>query len=167
MKKILIIEDEAAFREAIAFALEAEGYEVIQAESAVDGIELARSRIPDLILSDVLMDSVDGYEAVVSIRQDPRTTGIPIILMTGKPDKEGLVHALELGADDYLTKPFAVPVLLEAVAIRFRNLEETRKKYGKGTTDPRASLTIGVPADLRTPMAGILGFAKSLGNTLS
>jgi len=162
LKKILIIENEAAFREAIAFALEAEGYAVIQAENAVDGIELARSRIPDLILSDVLMDSVDGYEAVVSIRQDPRTTGIPIILMTGKPDKEGLVHALELGADDYLTKPFAVPVLLEAVAIRFRNLEETRKKYGKGTTDPRASLTIGVPADLRTPMAGILGFAKSL-----
>jgi DNA-binding response OmpR family regulator len=162
LKKILIIEDEAAFREAIAFALESEGYAVLQAESAVDGIEIARARIPDLILSDVLMDSVDGYEAVISIRQDPRTTGIPIILMTGKPDKEGLVHALELGADDYLTKPFAVPALLEAVAIRFRKQEETRKKHGKGTTDPRAYLTVGIPGDLRTPLAGILGFSKAV-----
>ena len=162
LKKILIIEDEAAFREALAFALEAEGYAVLQADNAVEGIEIARTKIPDLILSDVMMDSVDGYEAVVSIRQDPRTTGIPIILMTGKPDKEGLVHALELGADDYLTKPFAVPVLLEAVAIRFKKQEETRKRHGIGTTDPRAFLTIGIPGDLRTPMAGILGFSKAI-----
>lgn len=162
MKKILVIEDEAAFREAVAYALEAEGHEVLQAESAVDGIEIARTKLPDLILSDVLMDSVDGYEAVVSIRQDPRTTGIPIILMTGKPDKEGLVHAMELGADDYLTKPFTIPVLLEAVAIRFRKQEEAKKKHTKGTTDPRAFLTVGIPGDLRTPLAGILGFSKAV-----
>lgn len=162
MKKILIIEDEAAFREALAFALEAEGYAVLQADNAVEGIEVARTKIPDLILSDVMMDSVDGYDAVMSIRQDPRTTGIPIILMTGKHDKEGLVHALELGADDYLTKPFAVPVLLEAVAIRFKEQEETRKRHSKGTSDPRAFLTIGIPGDLRTPVAGILGFSKAI-----
>ncbi len=162
MKKILIIEDESAFREALAFALEGEGFVVLQAENAVEGIEIARAKIPDLIVSDVMMDSVDGYDAVVSIRQDPRTTGIPIILMTGKPDNEGLVHALELGADDYLTKPFTVPELLEAVAIRFRKLDESRKHQGKGSTDPRSFLTIGVPGDLRTPVAGILGFSKAI-----
>lgn len=162
MKKVLLIEDESAFREALAFALEGEGYEVLQAENAVDGIEIARAKIPDLIVSDVMMDSVDGYEAVVSIRQDPRTTGIPIILMTGKPDNEGLVHALELGADDYLTKPFTVPELLEAVSIRFRKQEDMRKLHGKGSTDPRLFLTIGIPGDLRTPVAGILGFSKAI-----
>ena len=94
MRKILIIEDESAFREAIAFALEAADYEVLQAENGAEGIELARTRIPDLIVSDVMMDSVDGYEALVSLRQDRRTTGIPIILMTGKVDNEGLVRAM-------------------------------------------------------------------------
>ncbi len=68
LKTVLIIEDESAFREAIAFALEGEGYAVVQAENAVDGIEIARTKIPDLILSDVIMDSVDGYDAVMSLR---------------------------------------------------------------------------------------------------
>lgn len=162
LKTILIMEDDSAFREALAFALEAEDYAVLQADNAVEGIEIARSKIPDLILSDVVMDSVDGYDAVMSIRQDPRTTGIPIILMTGKHDKDGLVHALELGADDYLVRPFAIPVLLEAVAVRFKEKEESRERHSKSTSDPRAFLTIGIPGDLRTPVAGILGFSKAI-----
>lgn len=162
MKSILIIEDEAAFREAIAFALEAEGYKVLQADNGAEGIELARAQIPDLIVSDVMMDSVDGYEAVLTLRQDPRTTGIPIILMTGKANKEGLVHAIELGADDYLSKPFTVNELMEAINIRFKKQDEARKKHQEQSTDPRSYLTIGIPGDLRTPIAGILGFSKAI-----
>lgn len=162
MKTILIIEDEAAFRDAIAFALEGEGYKVLQAENGAEGIELARAQIPDLIVSDVMMDSVDGYEAVLTLRQDPRTTGIPIILMTGKANKEGLVHAIELGADDYLSKPFTVAELMEAINIRFKKQEETRQKHLEQSTDPRSYLTLGIPGDLRTPIAGILGFSKAI-----
>lgn len=161
-KKILVIEDESPFREAIAFALEAENYEVLQAENGAEGIELARTRVPDLILSDVLMDSVDGYEAVVSLRQDPRTVGIPIILMTGKADKEGLVHAIELGADDYLTKPFTMPELLEAISIRFKKQDEVRHQHEGILKDPRSNLIVGIPGDLQTPLAGILGFSKAI-----
>ncbi|MEP0822984.1 MAG: response regulator [Ignavibacterium sp.] len=162
MKKILIIEDEAPFREAVAFALEAEGYKVLQAENGAEGIELARTHIPDLILSDVMMDSVDGYEAVVSLRQNPKTTGIPIILMTGKVDNTGLVKAIELGADDYLSKPFTMSELLEAISIRFRKQEELLIQRREKMTDPRSYLTIGIPTDLRTPVAGILGFSKAI-----
>lgn len=162
MKKILVIDDEAAFREAVAFALEGEGYRVLQADNGAEGIKLARTQKPDLILSDVMMESVDGYEALVSLRQDPRTTEIPIILMTGRANKDGLVHAIELGADDYLSKPFTMPELLEAVSIRFSKLEEVRKKHRELLSDPRSHLTIGIPTDLRTPIAGILGFSKAL-----
>lgn len=162
MKKILIVEDEAAFREAVAFALEGEGYRVLQAENGAEGIELARTQIPDLIVSDVMMDSVDGYEAVLTLRQDPRTASIPIILMTGQANKEGLVHAIELGADDYLTKPFTVQELLEAISIRFKKQDELRQKHLERSTDPRSFLTIGIPGDLRTPIAGILGFSKAI-----
>jgi len=162
MKKVLVIDDEAPFREAVAFALEGEGYKVIQADSAAEGINLARTQKPDLILSDVVMESVDGYETLVSLRQDPRTVEIPIILMTGRANKEGLVHAIELGADDYLSKPFSMPELLEAVSIRFKKQEDLRQKQREILSDPRSHLTIGIPTDLRTPIAGILGFSKAL-----
>ncbi|MBI4418599.1 MAG: hybrid sensor histidine kinase/response regulator [Ignavibacteriales bacterium] len=162
MKKILIIEDEAPFREAVAFALEGEGYKVLQAENGAEGIELARTQIPDLILSDVMMDSVDGYEAVVSLRQNPKTSGIPIILMTGKVDNTGLVRAIELGADDYLSKPFTMSELLEAISIRFKKQEEVRTLMQEKISDPRSFLTLGIPTDLRTPVAGILGFSKAI-----
>lgn len=162
MKKVLIIEDEAAFREAVAFALEGEGYKVLQAENGAEGIELARTHIPDLILSDVMMDSVDGYEAVVSLRQNPKTSGIPIILMTGKVDNTGLVRAIELGADDYLSKPFTMSELLEAIGIRFKKQEELRAQRQQKSSDPRSYLNIGIPTDLRTPVAGILGFSKAI-----
>lgn len=162
VKKILIIEDEAPFREAIVFALEEEGHQVLQAENGAEGIRLARKHVPDLILSDVMMDSVDGYEALVALRQDQRTSEIPIILMTGKTDKEGLVHAIELGADDYLTKPFTIPELLEAIGIRFKKQEDQRRRVKEQSSDPRSFLTLGIPGDLRTPIAGILGFSKAL-----
>ena len=162
MKRILVIEDESAFREAVAFALEGAGYTVLQAENGAEGIEQARIQIPDLIVSDVVLDSVDGFEAVVTLRRDPRTAGIPIILMTGKADKEGLVHAIELGADDYLTKPFTIPELLEAISIRFRKQEEQRRLQEGSLTNPKSHLTIGIPGDLRTPLAGILGFSKAI-----
>lgn len=162
MKKILIIEDEAPFREAIAFALTGEGYRVLQAENGAEGIRQARKHIPELILSDVMMDSVDGYEAVVALRQDPRTNGIPIILMTGKADKEGLLHAIELGADDYLTKPFTIPELLEAITLRLKKSEEHHTGGKEGARDPKSFLALGVPEDLRAPIAGILGFSKAL-----
>lgn len=162
MKRILIIEDEAAFREAIAFALEGEGYRVLQAENGIEGIELARTQSPDLIISDIMMDSVDGFEAVLSLRQDPRTTNVPVILMTGKANKEGLVHAIELGANDYLSKPFTIPELFEAINACFSKQDEKRRKEKERASDPRSSLTLGLPGELRTPLAGIIGFSKAL-----
>ncbi len=106
MKKILVIDDEEWLREMILLALSQKGYEVIEAESGAVGVEKARQILPDLVLCDVNMRQMDGYRTLSSLRGEPTTAAIPFILMTGAADTAGMRHGMELGADDYLPKPF-------------------------------------------------------------
>ena len=91
------------------------GYEVIEAENGEVGIEKARKILPDLVLCDVNMEKVDGYLTLSSLRSEPVTAAIPFILMTGLADNAGMRHGMELGADDYLPKPFTIEALYAAV----------------------------------------------------
>ncbi len=106
MKRILVIDDEPWLREMVRIALAQKGFEVIEAENGALGIEKARKQLPDLILCDVNMEKVDGYLTLSSLRNEPATAAIPFILMTGLADNAGMRHGMELGADDYLPKPF-------------------------------------------------------------
>ena len=106
MNKILVIDDEEWLREMIYLALKQKGFEVIEAVNGADGIEKARKELPDLILCDVNMEKVDGYLTLSSLRTEAPTAAIPFILMTGLADNAGMRHGMELGADDYLSKPF-------------------------------------------------------------
>jgi diguanylate cyclase (GGDEF)-like protein len=104
--RILIIEDEPNLREILRFQLLAAGYEVIEAVDGAEGIERARSTLPDLILCDVMMPNVDGYQVVRDLRASFITRHIPIIMLTAKAEMEDKIHGLDDGANDYIIKPW-------------------------------------------------------------
>lgn len=118
MAKILVIEDEQTVRENIQERLETEGFDTIGAENGQVGVMCARDHAPDLIICDVMMPELDGYEVLSKLRQDPVTATTPFIFLTAKSDKLDLRQGMELGADDYLTKPFTKAELLGAVVAR-------------------------------------------------
>jgi CheY-like chemotaxis protein len=115
MTKILIIEDDPAIRENLADLLEAEGYDTVEARNGVEGIELAFSLLPDLIVCDVMMPNKNGFEVAEAIRKNPLTKLTRFVFLTAKAEqasiRTGMVHA-----DDYLIKPFERADLLEVVA---------------------------------------------------
>ena len=116
MSKILVIDDESWLREMIRLALEQQGFEVIEAFDSADGINKARQLLPDLILCDVNMDKQgSGYTTLEKLRENAATAAMPFILMTGMADSAGMRHGMELGADDYLPKPFAFAELVARV----------------------------------------------------
>ena len=129
---VLVVEDNQDLREYINDDLKSI-YHVIEAANGEQGFRKAEKIIPDLIVSDVMMPVMDGYELTRQLRKNEKTSHIPIILLTAKSDRESKLEGLELGADDYLTKPFDTEELL----VRIKNLIETRKllqeKYGSGS----------------------------------
>jgi DNA-binding NarL/FixJ family response regulator len=131
MKKILIIEDEPEMRRNIATVLRFEKYEALVAENGRTGLELAREAKPDLILCDVMMPQLDGYGVLQALREDAELSLIPFIFLTAKGEKEDLRSGMNLGADDYLTKPVAKADLLRAIEARLRRSEQHNKREFK------------------------------------
>ncbi|MCC5598656.1 EAL domain-containing response regulator [Nostoc favosum] len=128
MPKILIIEDEEAVRENILDLLEAEDFETIAAANGRIGVHLAISEVPDLILCDLMMPQLDGYGVLTALRQDPSTATIPFIFLTAKSAKSDFRQGMNMGADDYITKPFTRAELLSAIMNRLEKYT-TLKKY--------------------------------------
>src|SRR5436190_21323204 len=162
MKKILIIDDEEWLREMMLLALRQHGFEVIEAENGEKGIQIARKELPDLILCDVNMDKVDGYLTLSSLRSEPTTASIPFILMTGLADQAGMRHGMELGADDYLPKPFTIDALYAAVDARLKKLNVVRQEAERKLADLRENISMMLPHELRTPLNGILAYGEIL-----
>ncbi len=129
MKKILVIEDEEFVRENIEELLDAEGFEVISAENGRIGVDLAKVMIPDLILCDVMMPELDGYNVLTALRQDSVTAAVPFIFLTAKSAKTDFRQGMELGANDYITKPFTRAELLGAIASRIKYDDKVREHY--------------------------------------
>jgi PleD family two-component response regulator len=127
--KILVIEDMEALREEVIDTLSYEGFNVVGAENGLVGIKVAQNFQPDLIVCDVMMPELDGYATLEILRQDPETAAIPFIFLTAKADKGDMRQGMELGADDYLTKPFTVSELIGAVNARLRKYTALKNKY--------------------------------------
>lgn len=123
MKKILIIEDDIPIQQVIADVLENEGFETFTAQNGKDGFKLAKEILPDLIICDVMMPVMDGYEVISTMSKEKETSLIPFIFLSAKVEKDNIRHGMELGADDYLTKPFKIEELLNAVEIRLKKKE--------------------------------------------
>jgi DNA-binding response OmpR family regulator len=127
MTKILVIEDEETVRENILELLDAEGFEALSAENGRIGLDLAQQQLPDLILCDVRMPELDGYGVLTALRSEAETATIPFMFLTAKAAKTDLSYGLELGANAYITKPFTLTELLDAIAAQIEKTEQSPK----------------------------------------
>jgi diguanylate cyclase len=129
MTVVLIIEDEQPIRENLVRMLKYQGFQLLAAENGQRGVEMAQQHLPDLILCDIMMPELDGYGVLQMLRQTPDTAGIPFIFLTARSARADLRQGMNLGADDYLTKPFTSGELIEAVSCRLAKQAATIQPY--------------------------------------
>ena len=122
--RVLVVEDDPVIRANVLELLTEEGYEVISAQDGADGIALAKARIPDLVVCDITLPKLDGYAVLRAIREDPAIASTPFVFLTAKGERSDIRTGMNLGADDYLSKPFTAKELLDAVYIRMRRVSE-------------------------------------------
>ncbi|HTE00097.1 MAG TPA: response regulator [Mucilaginibacter sp.] len=130
-KKVLIIEDNSDIRENVVEILELAGYAVFEADNGKAGVDLALKNLPDIILCDIMMPELDGYGVIYLLNKNPDTAAIPFIFLTAKAEKIDLRKGMEMGADDYLTKPFDDIELLNAIETRLKKKEIQHNFYSK------------------------------------
>jgi len=118
MPKILIIDDEQDIVDLLSYNLEKEGYEIVSAADGLKGKSLAEATAPDLIVLDLMLPGIDGLELCKLLRNSPKTASIPILMLTARSEEIDKIIGLEIGADDYVTKPFSV----REIAARVREL---------------------------------------------
>jgi diguanylate cyclase (GGDEF)-like protein len=126
-KTILVIEDDDAIRQNVMTVLRSSGYEPLGAPNGRAGLEVAQVSRPQLIICDIMMPDLDGYGVLQALRSDPETAGIPFIFLTAKADPLEVRQGMNLGADDYLAKPFRLSELMEVVKVRFQRIEAVAK----------------------------------------
>ena len=144
-KRILVVDDEPDAVELVAFNLKGAGFDVITAEDGEGALQKARNFAPDLVVLDVMLPAVDGLEVCKILRRDPATSGLPIVMLTAKAGEIDRVLGLELGADDYVTKPFSPRELV----LRIKNLLSRRETPEKKVDRYQfAELIIDIPRHL-------------------
>lgn len=161
-RKILVVEDEPTLREQICEILQFEGYRVVSAENGVAGVTSAIKEIPDLILSDVMMPVMDGVEFLKEIRGNDLTRLIPFVFMTALAERENVRMGMEMGADDYVTKPFTHLDLLKAVEARIQKQDAILEEKEQALDSLRNTIITRLPHELRSPLSGIIGFGTLL-----
>jgi len=158
--KILIIDDEKNLLLGIARRLERNGYQVFMASSGNEGFDLARQHHPDIILSDIGMPPPNGFELRQMLSADSNTANIPFIFLTAKASIEDKLHGLDLGADDYITKPFDIQELLARVQAVLRRAEKGRQEgiqIAEAKVDQlRKAISTNLSHELRTPLGQIM-----------
>jgi diguanylate cyclase (GGDEF)-like protein len=123
-KRILIADDEPNVRQLLELVLRGQGYEVTLATNGAQLVRMAQERVPDLVLVDLMMPQLDGYEAIRQLRNDTRTAHLPMLILTAKSALEDVVVGFETGADDYITKPFNIPELLARIKGQLRRADQ-------------------------------------------
>ncbi len=131
MSKIVVIEDNNDIRDSIVEILELANYEVILAKNGIEGVALAISEVPDLILCDIMMPDLDGYGVLYLLAKNTTTSSIPFIFITAKSERADLRKGMEMGADDYLVKPFGRLELLNAIEIRLNKKLKEQQFYSQ------------------------------------
>jgi CheY-like chemotaxis protein len=129
MNRILLIEDNRDVRENTAEILEMAGYKVLATDNGKKGVDMAIKHLPDLIICDIMMPVLDGYGTLHLLSKNPDTANIPFIFLTAKTERSDMRKGMEMGADDYITKPFDKLELLNAVESRLKKVESLKKEY--------------------------------------
>ncbi|AOX02861.1 hybrid sensor histidine kinase/response regulator [Moorena producens PAL-8-15-08-1] len=158
--KILLIEDEPSVRENILELLDAEDFEAIAGSNGRIGIELAQDESPDLIICDVMMPELDGYQVLQTLRKHPDTATIPFMFLTARAEKTDQRQGMELGADDYLTKPFTRVELLGAITTRLEKQAALELQKDKKLDDLRSNITLYLPYEMDKPLNRILDISQ-------
>ncbi len=152
MTQILVIEDEAPLRAEVTDILHFEGYEVLEAGDGRAGLELALEHNPTVIVCDISMPEMDGYAVLDELRRHPAHARTPFIFLTARADRSFMRHGMELGADDYLTKPFSRGELLSAVHARLDRSSAINASFAADMEDAKAQITRLVMEELQTPL---------------
>jgi two-component system alkaline phosphatase synthesis response regulator PhoP len=135
-KKILVIEDDPSTLRLIKYTLQQEGYQVLTAPNGLEGLRKAKNEEPDLIILDVLLPGVDGFEICHRLRAEPQTAQLPILMVSGKAREIDKATGLKMGADDYITKPWHRPELLTKIAVMLqRNSVALNSNSRRGDSD--------------------------------
>jgi signal transduction histidine kinase len=161
-QKILVIDDESDFRALIRITLKMMGYAIIEASDGLDGLAAIKMHHPDLVLCDVNMPKMDGNTLLGALKEDPECSSIPFIFITGNTAKSAMRQGMQLGADDYLTKPFTTDELIGAVKTRLSRTKSLKKYYESRFDDIKTSIVKSLPHEFRTPLNGIIGCAEIL-----
>ena len=160
MARILVIDDSQQVRDLVLAMLRLKGHDAIAAEDGLTGLKLARELTPDLIICDITMPKMDGYQLLQALRAEPETMIVPFIFLTAKLDKADRRRGMLLGADDYITKPFSVDELMQAVEVRLSRHAAVSAVFQREMAEVRRDMTETVPRELRTPLTGILTTSK-------
>ena len=166
MKNILVIEDETPLRDNIMELLNAEGYSAVGAKDGEEGIRLAWETIPDLIICDILMPKIDGFGVLARLKKEPRTTTIPFLYLTALQERRDMRKGMRLGADDFITKPFAREELLDSVRVGLEKHQVMVDQVQRKMTDLRANIFHALPHELLTPLSVVLGFSELIMDNL-
>ncbi len=165
MKRILVIEDNDSLREEIAVVLEIEGYTVATAENGRIGLERIKEVGPDLVICDLMMPEMDGFETLKAIRADPEIEALPVIILTAREERQDMRRGMELGADDYIMKPFKIGDLLRGVNAAFEKHARVERHSEAKLEQLREHVAQILPHELRTPLALIMGYAEMLADS--
>ncbi|MFZ4763376.1 MAG: response regulator [Roseimicrobium sp.] len=144
MKRILIVEDQPQMRQNLSLMLELNGFSVLAASNGKEGVAIAKQEHPNLILCDVMMPELDGYGVLHALRMDDSTKLIPFIFLTAKGEKHELRTGMNLGADDYLTKPVTEAELLASVNARMRRMGDLASVGGPDYSSHEPLLQLGL-----------------------
>jgi two-component system, sensor histidine kinase and response regulator len=159
-RKVLIVDDTEDVRSIIAESLSLYGLNALTAPDGRSGVAIAKREHPDLIICDINMPEMDGYSTLTALREEDSTAAIPFIFLSGAADKLNMRRGMELGADDYLTKPFTHAELMAAVNTRLDKQAELQRRSDKKLDELRGSISLALPHELRTPLNGIMGLAS-------
>jgi two-component system sensor histidine kinase/response regulator len=162
MTKIVAIEDDLNVLDNIVDTLEAVGFEIKPARSGQSGLNLVKREMPEVVICDIMMPGVSGLDVLRELRQDPATATIPVVFLTARTDRGDLRQGMELGAADYITKPYTQEELIAAINTQLKKQTEVAEKYQTKLTELRRNILYALPHEMRTPLNLILGFAEML-----
>jgi signal transduction histidine kinase len=160
--KVLLVEDDIPLQAGIRDVLELDGYNVITASNGARALEMMQEEEPDLVLSDIMMPEMDGLSFCKSVRERAKWANIPLIFMTAKGQKVDIRAGMHVGADDYITKPFEMQDLLQAVQARLQRAAKIRENTARQISHLRANILRVISHEFRTPLTFVKGYSELL-----
>ena len=160
MLKIVVIDDDINILDQMGYTLELAGFEVHKALNGRDGIQLVKSYAPMLVVSDINMPDMDGFDILRELKKHHLTANIPFIFVTAQADRRSFREGMELGADDFLPKPFSPNELIAAVSTRISKHRLVEEQHESTIRMLKKNITYALPHELRTPLMSIMGYAQ-------